>query len=189
MGGWWRMAVLAGAVLAAGGAWAQEPAEAEAGVPAGEEPFPYAEEAESRHPGYYYPEAASVEAYTGNLDPVPGSDRAVRSAFLSGFAQRALDRPYAPQFAIFGKGADLEKLIVVSLQDDSLNTLYRMRGMMAMLTAVARASTAFRETEVAEHLNFLDLLASLGFRQVTLSDGRSWSHHIRLEAPAVEPAQ
>ncbi|MCR9257181.1 MAG: molybdopterin-guanine dinucleotide biosynthesis protein A [Alphaproteobacteria bacterium] len=137
--------------------------------------------ADDRHAGYYYPPPGAVEVYTARAQTLPDSTRLRRIGFVVGFTQDLLDNAYPPQFAIFAKGEEAQKLIIVSLQEDSLNTLYRMRGLLAMMTATARASELFQRFQVVEILTFLDLLKMLGFDQVTVTDGRDFAHQIVIE--------
>ena len=72
-------------------------------------------------------------------------------------------------------------LIIVAVRGNSYDTLFRMRGLLATLTAVARATPLFREAAVQEFLTFFDLCKMLGFERITVSDGRSFAHRIVLE--------
>lgn len=137
--------------------------------------------AQDRHAGYYYPEPSSREVYVAAGPSDPRADRRTRVAFVTGLTQEMLDNPYAPQVAVFAKGARAEKLIVVALRDDSLNTLYRMRGLLAIMTSSARLTPLFQEAAAPEELNFLDLLKLLGFELVTVSDGDAFAHQIAIE--------
>ena len=67
------------------------------------------------------------------------------------------------------------------MRDDTYNTLYRMRALLAMLTARARTTPIFREYQVEDVFTFLDLLKLLGFRQITVTDGDRFAHQIRIE--------
>jgi hypothetical protein len=62
-----------------------------------------------------------------------------------------------------------------------MDTIYRARGLLAMLTAVARTSDVFRHFQVEELFTFLDLLKMLGFTQITISDGKDFAHQIKIE--------
>ena len=92
-----------------------------------------------------------------------------------------LKNPYSPQFAIFAKGTEAEKLIIVSLNANTYNTLYRMRGLLAMLTAVARSTPLFKENAVQTYFTFFDLAKMLGFKIITVSDGLDFAHRIVIE--------
>jgi len=137
--------------------------------------------ADDRHAGYYYPEPAQTEIYRARAQTLPDSDKLRRIGFVVGFTQDLLDNAYPPPFAIFAKGAEAQKLIIVGLQEGHLDTLYRMRALLAMLTATARASELFQEFRVVDILTFLDLLKMLGFEQVTVTDGDDFAHQILIE--------
>ncbi|MCE7897559.1 MAG: hypothetical protein DYH19_12425, partial [Gammaproteobacteria bacterium PRO8] len=88
---------------------------------------------------------------------------------------------YAPPYAVFAKGNDSEKLIIVGLRDGELNTIYRARALLATFTAVARATSFFQQNTQPDEATFLDLLKLLGFRQVTISDGHDFAHQIIID--------
>jgi hypothetical protein len=119
--------------------------------------------------------------YKARALTMPEASRRSRIAFVTGLTNRMLKNPYPPQFAIFAKGTEAEKLIIVSLNDNAYNTLYRMRGLLAILTAVARATPLFKEYEVQTYFTFFDLAKMLGFKIITVSDGRDFAHRIVIE--------
>lgn len=134
-----------------------------------------------RHEGYYYPEVTSRETYVARAATMPDSDRARRLAFVIGMTQEQIAQPYPPQWAIFAKGTEAEKLIIVSLNRDSLVTIYQARGLLAQMTAMARATPFFVDSGVEARYTFLDLLKMIGFRQLTISDGQTYAHQIIIE--------
>ncbi len=134
-----------------------------------------------RHAGYYYPEPQTREVYKARASTLPEASRRSRIAFVTGLTNRMLKNAYAPEFAIFAKGAEAEKLIIVSLRGSAYNTLYRMRGLLAILTAVARSTPLFQGESVQAYLTFFDLAKMLGFEIITVSDGREFAHRITLE--------
>ena len=137
--------------------------------------------AEDRHAGYYYPAPQTIETYRARGELLPGSDRLRRVGFVIGLTRQMLDKPYPPQFAVFAKGEDAEKLIIVALEDGVIDTLYRARALLAMLTSVARAAPLFQEIGGADYLTFFDLLDMIGFRQLTISDGDQFAHQVVFE--------
>lgn len=137
--------------------------------------------AEERHTGYYYPPPATVETYQARSETLPDSDRTRRIGFVVEITRQMLANPYAPEFAVFAKGADAEKLLIVALKDDVLDTIYRARALLAMLTSVARATPLFAEFGVADYFTFFDLLKIMGFRQLTISDGDGFAHQVMIE--------
>jgi len=134
-----------------------------------------------RHEGYYYPEITSREVYESRANQMQDATRATRLAFVTGLTQQQLAKPYAPTFAIFAKGEQAEKLIIVSLGDQGFRTLYQARGLLAQLTASARTAPLVREMRVEELFTFFDLLRLIGFQQITVSDGEVFAHQILLE--------
>ncbi|MGB0629355.1 MAG: molybdopterin-guanine dinucleotide biosynthesis protein A [Alphaproteobacteria bacterium] len=137
--------------------------------------------AQDRHDGYYYPTPKSEETYTARSRILPGSDRDRRLGFVVGFTRELASDPAPQRYAIFAKGADGEKLIVVALDDDVFATLFRARAILATLTSRVRASPLFAELGVQNLFTFYDLAKLLGFTQITVSDGREWSHRINLK--------
>lgn len=137
--------------------------------------------ADDRHEGYYYPEVTSRETYVARADTMPDATRARRLAFVIGMTAEQQAQPFPPQWAVFAKGTEAEKLIIVSLSRDYLVTLYQARGLLAQMTAMARATPFFIESGVEDHYTFLDLLKLMGFRQLTVSDGQTYAHQILIE--------
>lgn len=134
-----------------------------------------------RHAGYYYPEPATSERYEARARRLPEAKRALRIGFVTGISQQMSGRPYAPPYAIFAKGGEAEKMIIVALADGPLDTLYRARAVLADLTAMARVLPIFQELGVQEWFTFFDLAKMLGFTQITVSDGRAFAHQIEIE--------
>ena len=122
--------------------------------------------AQDRHDGYYYPKPESTESYTARATVLPDSNRDRRLGFI---------------VAIFAKGGDAEKLIIVALDDGIFATLFRARAVLATLTAQVRASPLFAELGVQNLFTFYDLAKLLGFQRLTISDGRVWSHRVELK--------
>ncbi len=134
-----------------------------------------------RHEGYYYPEVTSREVYASRANLLKEATRTTRIAFVTGLTQQQLAKPYAPPFAIFAKGELAEKLIIVSLGDHGFRTLYQARALLAQLTAVARTAPLVRDMRVEELFTFFDLLRLISFEQITVSDGETFAHQVKLE--------
>lgn len=134
--------------------------------------------AQDRQAGYYYPEPSSEEVYEARVPTLPDSDRQRRIGFVTGVTAGQTERPYPPITAMFAKGAEAEKLILLGLQDGPMDTLFRARAMLALLTATARTTPVFQDIDPEGRYTFLDLLKLLGFAHITVSDGRDWSHRI-----------
>jgi hypothetical protein len=134
--------------------------------------------AQDRHAGYYYPVPKSEETYTARARTLPDSDRDRRLGFVVGFMAELTRAPAPQRYTIFAKGTEAEKLIIVALDDDAFATLFRARAILATLTSRVRATPLFAELGVQNLFTFYDLAKLLGFDQITISDGRSWSHRI-----------
>jgi hypothetical protein len=133
---------------------------------------------QSLHEGYYYPKPQTLEHYVSRTITLPESDKTRRQAFIIGMTKQLLDGKYAPGFAIFAKGDQSEKLIIVGMIDGQLNTIYRARALLAQLTAVARATPFFQQNTQPEESTFFDFMKLLGFRQITITDGRAFAHQV-----------
>ncbi|MEQ8968087.1 MAG: molybdopterin-guanine dinucleotide biosynthesis protein A [Azospirillaceae bacterium] len=170
------------ALLAAGLAClATVPASAQVDEQAATVNRPTEADGDDRHEGYYHPPVTSMEIYKARAPILEESDARRRIGFVVALTREQLDRPYPPPYALFAKGAESEKAIIVALEGGSLDTLYRMRAMLAQLTAIARSSPLFVEANVADWYTFLDLLHMLGFTQLTVSDGETWAHRYSIE--------
>jgi hypothetical protein len=130
---------------------------------------------------YYYPKLTSSEVFVSRAKVLNDSTRQRRLGFINGLAQQLNALPYPPQFIIFAKGDDAEKLIVIGMQDDGVNSIYRARAVFAQLTTMARASALFKDLAVEELFTFYDLARMLGFARITVSDGKNFSHQVTLQ--------
>jgi hypothetical protein len=137
-----------------------------------------AQEEPSTHEGYYYPKPQTLEHYVSSAITLPESDKVRRQAFVIGMTKQLLDGKYAPGFAVFAKGNQSEKLIIVGMIDGQLNTIYRARALLAQLTAIARSTPFFQQNTQPEEANFFDFMKLLGFRQLTITDGRAFAHQV-----------
>jgi hypothetical protein len=137
--------------------------------------------AQEGHAGYYYPDPQTREEYVSRARMMIDADRSRRLQFTQALTLGQLERPYPPPFAIFAKGDEAEKLIIVSMTAGYADTLYRMRGFLALLTHVSRESPLFTTFKVEEIFTFLDLLKLLGFQQLTVTDGDRFAHQILLK--------
>lgn len=134
-----------------------------------------------RHSGYYYPEPATREIYKSRGPTLQEAGRSLRVGFVTGLTTAMAQRAYAPYFAMFAKGSEADKLIIVALDDGPLDTLYRARGVLADLTAMARLMPLFAEYGVQDWFTFFDLLKMMGFRQLTISNGRDFAHRVVIQ--------
>ena len=134
-----------------------------------------------RHANYYYPPPEQIEIYKARAKAFTDATPARRVGFVTAITLERLKRPYPPSTVFFAKGENAEKLIIVALQSGRLDTIYRVRAYLASLTAVARTTPAFQNTHVSNSLTFFDLARMLGFEQITVSDGQSFSHQVIFE--------
>ena len=140
-----------------------------------------AQEQNDRHAGYYYPPPAAVEIYQSRAKPMKTATRAMRIGFIVNLVAFMRERPYAPIYSIFPKGERAQKLIIVADQVGRLDTIYRVRAMLATMTSLARKTPIFRQRKVETIYTYLDLLMMLGFERVTITDGDKFAHQIRLQ--------
>ncbi len=133
-----------------------------------------------KYVGYYYPKPAAIEIYKARAAVLPGANRKRRVAFIVAVVNERLQRPYPPTYSLFPKGGRAQKLIIVSNLPGQLNTIYRVRALLATMTSVARTLPIFRDHSVEDDFTFLDLMKMLGFESVTVRDGESFTHQIIL---------
>jgi hypothetical protein len=136
---------------------------------------------EDAREGYYYPEVTSRETFGRDIIKGPAADRAAREGFVTVLTRAQLDAPDTPPFAVFAKGEESRHLIIVALDDDYFRTLYRARAVMAQLTYNLRSTPFFREQGLQAEATFYDVLQLLGFEDLILSDGVSWTHRVAFE--------
>ncbi len=139
-----------------------------------------------RHAGYYYPEPTTREVYGARTEALPEADRRMRIGFVTGIANQIANQPYPPQAAMFAKGSEARKLIIVALVDGRIDTVYRARAVLANMTAAARLLPAFQSIGaptdgVQTNLTFFDLAKMLGFKQITITNGRDFAYQVILE--------
>jgi len=137
--------------------------------------------ASDKHVGYYYPEPQTSETYQAPLPTLQGVSRLSRVGFVTGLDQLQKQKPYPPTYHMFAKGGDAERLIIVATEEGRYNTMFRLRGLLASMTADARQSPLFAKIGHIEQLNFFDLLKMVGFRELTISNGRDLAHRVTVE--------
>lgn len=133
-----------------------------------------------RHAGYYYPEKVTTENYVVRSRTLLESDKAKRLKFVTALSNKMVAGPYPPPYAMFAKGAESEKLIIVGM-GNYIGSLYQARALLAMLSALARVTPLFREYKVESIFTFFDLANMMGFEQVTITDGKTFTHQILLK--------
>jgi hypothetical protein len=82
---------------------------------------------------------------------------------------------------IFAKGADAQHMVIIALDDDIFKTVYRARAVLAQLTSNARGTDFFIENGIESHATWFDLAKMLGFDDLVISDGATWSHRVIFE--------
>lgn len=137
--------------------------------------------AQETQEGYYYPKPEVVESYQARVATLPDSDRSRRLGFVTALSKEFDARPYPPNYLVFAKGDDADKLIITGMIDGQFNTVFRTRALLADLTASARLTDFFQKNAIAEYATFLDFLKLLGFKQVTVTDGAAFAQQINIE--------
>ncbi len=137
-----------------------------------------AQDKTDRHEGYYYPVSVSQETYVARAVTLPQATRESRIGFVTGMTAQQLRAPFPPQFAIFAKGDEAQKLIIVALNDTAIGTVFRARALLAQMTAQVRTTQFFQELGVADFFTFFDMAKMMGFEQITVSDGDTFSHQV-----------
>ena len=144
-------------------------------------PAAAAPKSEDRYIGYYYPKPTSTEVFESQLQTLPNMDRAQRIQFTTVVSQGTIQSAYRVPYAVFAKGEKADKMIIVGMQGGELNTVYRMRALLANMTTMSRLSPFFQERTVAEDATFFDLLKLLGFRELTITDGEKTTHQVTIK--------
>ena len=137
--------------------------------------------AEDRRVGYYYPRITSEEVFDRTIAKVPDAIPPVRTAFITEVTKSQLKSPTKPRIAIFAKGGKKQHLIVVALDDEVFSTLFRARAVMAQLTSHARTTPFFKKNGIQFDATWFDLAKILGFKDIVISDGKTWSHKVAIQ--------
>jgi hypothetical protein len=145
------------------------------------EPATKAPSSESGHEGYYYPKLTSHEIYKARTRVTDKADRHSRLLFISALTKDQANSGYSPRYAMFAKGDNAEKLIIVGLDDGSFSTIYRARAVMAALSSLARLTPLLKDADLEDELTFYDVVKLLGFKEINVTDGRKFAHRITLE--------
>ena len=162
---------------AAMSASAQNPAKPAAAT----KPAAAAPTGEDRYVGYYYPKPTSTETFESTMQTIAGAERAQRIQFVTVVSQGTIQSAYRVPYAVFAKGEKADRMIIVGMQQGELNTVYRMRALLANMTTMSRLSPFFQERTVAEDATFFDLLKLLGFTSVTITDGDKLTHQVTIK--------
>ena len=79
---------------------------------------------------------------------------------------------------LFIKGGESDTLIIVALDDEIFETLYRARALLAQLTSNIRGTAFFRQQNLEVTGTFFDMLQLMRFKRLVISDGENWSHQV-----------
>ena len=129
---------------------------------------------------YYYPPVNSEEVFARDLTMAPAAGRAVRVGFTTQVTKSQLAAPESPRFVIFAKGDEAQHMIIIALDDEIFKTIYRARAVLAQLTSNARGGELFIN-EIRDDATWFDLAKLLGFEDLVISDGATWSHRVTFE--------
>ena len=129
---------------------------------------------------YYYPPVDSEEVFAREISAAPRTDRTVRILFTTQITKAQLAAPESPRFVIFAKGDEARHMIIIALDDEVFKTIYRARAVLAQLTSNARGAELFIN-EIRDDATWFDLAKLLGFDDMVISDGATWSHRVTFE--------
>jgi hypothetical protein len=133
---------------------------------------------------YYYPPVTSEELFSRkiieNQQPNQQPGRAVRVGLMTQITKSQLAAPDSPRFVVFAKGNMAQNMIIIALDDDVFKTLYRARAVMAQLTSSVRGAEFFANN-IQDYATWFDLANMLGFEDLVISDGETWSHRVVFE--------
>ena len=130
---------------------------------------------------YYYPPVTSEEVFARDLAAAPPAGRAVRVGFTTQITKAQLAAPESPRFVIFAKRDAARHMILVALDHAVSKTIYRARAVLAQLTSNARRTDFFINSKIQDHATWFDLAKLLGFEDLVISDGATWSHRVIFE--------
>lgn len=128
---------------------------------------------------YYYPPITSDEVFDRALGAAPPANRDVRITFTTQITKAQLAAPESPRFVIFAKGEQAEHMIIVALDNEIFQTIYRARAVLAQLTANARGTEFFVRSGINTSATWFDLAKLLGFEDLIITDGTTWTHRVR----------
>ncbi len=129
---------------------------------------------------YYYPPVNSEEVFARDLALAPIPRRAVRVGLITRITRTQLAAPESPRFVIFAKGDEAKHMIIIALDDQVFKTIYRARAVLAQLTSNARSADFFT-SNIEDYATWFDLAKLLGFDDLVISDGATWSHRVIFE--------
>jgi hypothetical protein len=128
--------------------------------------------------GYCYPEAVSQGAYVAWAFTFPQATREPRIGLVAGMTAQQLRVRFPPQFAIFAKGDESQKLIIVALNDTAICAVSLACTLPAQLTAQVWTTQFFQKLGFAYSFAFLDIAKMMGFEPIIVFDGDTFSHQV-----------
>jgi hypothetical protein len=129
---------------------------------------------------YYYPPVDSEEVFAREIAVAPLADRTVRVGLTTLTTKAQLAAPESPRFVIFAKGDEAQHMIIIALDDQIFKTIYRARAVLAQLTSNVRGADFFANN-IQDYATWFDLARMLGFKDLVISDGATWSHRVIFE--------
>ena len=129
---------------------------------------------------YYYPPVDSEEVFAREIAVAPLADRTVRVGLTTLITKAQLAAPESPRFVIFAKGDEAQHMIIIALDDQVFRTIYRARAVLAQLTSNVRGADFFANN-IQDYATWFDLARMLGFEDLVISDGATWSHRVIFE--------
>ncbi|MCB1882993.1 MAG: hypothetical protein KDG89_03190 [Geminicoccaceae bacterium] len=131
---------------------------------------PQAAPAADREAGTLYPPPKSSELVRTLAKPRDDASAGERRRFVLALG-RALTNAGLGEVGVETAGDDADRLVVVAVRDGMVDTPYRARALLARLNGLAREVAPFAAGQPDLEWSFLDLLRSLDFERVTVSDG------------------
>lgn len=128
--------------------------------------------------GYYYPEITSQESFSRVLDIEFDATAKLRVDFITTLTRSSFESPANPNYVVFVKGSEAQKLIIVALDSEVFKTLFRARAVLAQLTSNLRGGLFRDDERLRVAGTFYDLLQMMEFDTLVISDGESWSHRV-----------
>ena len=122
-----------------------------------------------------------VETYQARVATLPDSDRGRRLGFVTGLSKEFDARPYPPNYLVFAKGDEADKLIIVGMHGRPVQHGLSRPGAARRSDGLGALTHFFQQNTIADYATFLDFLKLLGFKQVTVTDGVAFAHQIKIE--------
>jgi hypothetical protein len=136
--------------------------------------------AADRDVSYYYPAPNNMETYKARMRTNVNSNRFSRIKIINMISGEFNNNSYPARLSIFAKGSQIDKIIIISLVDGYLDTIYRARALLQTMAPVVRNSPLFKNIKGKVFMEFFDLLKISGFKKITVSDGKNFSYQVHL---------